>query len=263
MGTPAVDLDGIGVEIEGRTILDSVSLQVDANDFLAIIGPNGGGKTTLLRVILGLLAPSSGRVSLWGEAPERRRDAIGYVPQQVLLDPLFPITVERVVAMGRLYRKGPLSRSPFRWSRRDKEAVSRALDEVGIAHLARRQAGRLSGGELQRVLIARALSVEPKLMMLDEPTANVDASAADEIYAVLETLNRTIPIILVSHDLAAVSRHVKTIGCLNRRLHYHHSRELSQEDLTAAYGCPIDLIAHGVPHRVLDPHTEEAEATHD
>jgi zinc transport system ATP-binding protein len=258
MGKPVVELDDVWVQTDGLTILEGVSLRVGAEDLVAIIGPNGGGKTTLLRVILGLIQPTRGTVRTWGDPPAQRRNAIGYVPQQARLDPLFPITVERVVAMGRLYRTGPLRRL----MRADREAVARALETVGLAHLRGRQAGRLSGGELQRVLIARALCVEPKLMLLDEPTANVDASAADEIYRVLEALNRTVPIILVSHDLAAISRHVKSVGCLNKRLYYHDSRELTTEMIAATYGCPIDLIAHGVPHRVLGEHKEDGGAGH-
>jgi zinc transport system ATP-binding protein len=250
MSEAVVEVDDVWVRFGGHDVLEAVDLTVHEDDFIAVIGPNGGGKTTLLRVILGLIAPAKGGVRLWGEPPAKRRDAIGYVPQHARVDPTFPITVERVVMMGRLYRKGAVTRL----GTCDRDAVAGALDAVGLARLAKRHAGRLSGGEIQRVLIARALCVEPKLLLLDEPTANVDASAADEIYSVLTRLNQSIPILLVSHDLAAVSHHVKSIGCLNRRLHYHNSREITPDMVAATYGCPIDLIAHGVPHRVLGEH---------
>jgi zinc transport system ATP-binding protein len=248
--TPLLRLEDVWVRLGGQVVLEAVELELDSDAYLALIGPNGGGKSTLLKVILGLLRPERGRVRLWGEPPEAVRHRIGYVPQFASFDPLFPITVSEVVGMGRLYHR----RLGRRFTREDQRIIARCLEQVGLSHLAEKQTGSLSGGELQRVLLARALAVQPRLLLLDEPTASVDARAAEEIYALLAELNREIPIIMVSHNMEAISREVRSIACLNRRLHYHGGRELTEEMIHATYGCPVDLIAHGQPHRVLAPH---------
>lgn len=250
-GPPAVELRDVWFAYRGTPVLEAVDLVLWSGDYLGIIGPNGGGKTTLLRIVLGLLEPDRGTVRVFGRSPREARGEIGYVPQYARFDADFPIRVLEMVTMGRLGWK----RSP-RLGRADREAALAALERVEMADLAGRQIGRLSGGQLQRALIARALAVEPRLLLLDEPTASVDTRIGRTVYELLDELAREVTVVLVSHDIGVISRHVKTIGCLNRRLHYHHARELTAEMLETAYGCPVELVAHGHPHRVLGAHSE-------
>jgi len=249
----AVTLEDVWVHYNGTPVLEGVSLSVEANDFLGVIGPNGGGKTTLLKVVLGLVAPSHGRVLVLGKPPERSRNRIGYVPQYNLFDREFPISVWEVVLMGRYGRTGLMKR----YDNVDREHAREALQKVGMLEQGDRQIGSLSGGEQQRVFIARALVSEPGLLLLDEPTASVDSTMQTEFYELLEQLKQKMAIVLVSHDIGTVSIFVNKIACLNRQLFYHGSTEISAEVLEATYKCPVQMIAHGaVPHRVLKEHEE-------
>jgi zinc transport system ATP-binding protein len=249
--TEVVKLEGVWVQYNGVPILEGINLAIEQDDFLGIIGPNGGGKTTLLKVILGLISPSHGKVSVLGKPPEKSRSNIGYVPQHNLFDRDFPINVWDVVLMGR-YGKSGLFR---RYSSEDRRATQDALQTVGMLDYKDRQMGKLSGGELQRIFIARALVAEPKLLLLDEPTASVDPAMQTEFYELLEKLKKQMAIVLVSHDISAVSIYVDKLACLNRQLHYHGSKEITPEILEATYKCPVQMIAHGlVPHRVLKEH---------
>ena len=246
-----VKLEDVWVRFNGMPILEKISLSVDQADFLGIIGPNGGGKTTLLKVILGLVTPSHGSVLVLGKPPERSRINVGYVPQHNLFDRDFPISVWEVVLMGRYGRTGLVKR----YSQADRELVQTALQTVGMLDYKDRQIGKLSGGEQQRVFIARALVSDPKLLLLDEPTASVDSAMQTEFYALLERLKQRMAIVLVSHDISAVSIYVDKIACLNHQLFYHGSAEIEPEILEATYKCPVQMIAHGViPHRVLKEH---------
>jgi len=246
-----VKLEGVWVQYNGVPILEGINLAIEQDDFLGIIGPNGGGKTTLLKVILGLISPSHGKVSVLGKPPEKSRSNIGYVPQHNLFDRDFPINVWDVVLMGR-YGKSGLFR---RYSSEDRRATQDALQTVGMLDYKDRQMGKLSGGELQRIFIARALVAEPRLLLLDEPTASVDPAMQTEFYELLEKLKKQMAIVLVSHDISAVSIYVDKLACLNRQLHYHGSKEITPEILEATYKCPVQMIAHGlVPHRVLKEH---------
>jgi zinc transport system ATP-binding protein len=250
-------------------ILDHVSLEVGRRDFLAIIGPNGGGKTTLLKVMLGLLRPQSGLVlrspagaaaddAVAGGAdvsatPARRAPALGYVPQFATFDRDFPLRVREVVAMGRLGLRGPLRR----YDAADRAAVAAALARMGLAGIADRAVGLLSGGQLQRTLIARALVGEPEVLLLDEPLASVDAGYREVLVDTLRELHATMPVVVVTHDLTPFAGVVRQIACMNRRLHYHPEGRLTPEMLEEVYGCPVELITHGVPHRVLGHHAHE------
>ncbi|MFC1944312.1 metal ABC transporter ATP-binding protein [Chloroflexota bacterium] len=246
-----VRLEDIWVRYDGMPVLEGIDLSVERNDFLGIIGPNGGGKTTLLKVILGLVRPDRGRVSVLGGAPTKGRSRIGYVSQHTLFDPDFPISVWDVVLMGRCGRAGLLRR----YGSEDAGLARKALETVGMFRYREKQIGTLSGGEQQRVFIARALVAEPKLLLLDEPTASVDSAAQTGFYDLLEEIKQRMAVVLVSHDISAVSIYVDKIACLNRRLYYHGSKEISAEILEATYNCPVQMIAHGdIPHRVLKEH---------
>ncbi|MBI9050476.1 MAG: metal ABC transporter ATP-binding protein [Anaerolineaceae bacterium] len=231
-------------------VLENINLSVNQGDFIGIIGPNGGGKTTLLKVLLGILAPMRGEVTIFGQPVREGRENIGYVPQLIHFDRDFPISVWEVVRMGRLHKKGLLRH----FSSEDDEAVAAALDQVNMLALRDRCLGDLSGGQRQRVYIARALAGHPRILLLDEPTASVDPQVSGSIYELLHELNKHVSILLISHDMNAVSSYTKTIGCLNRTLHYHGSNEITEEMVQATYHCPVDLIAHGLPHRVLADH---------
>lgn len=233
-----------------NAVLEDISLSVRERDFIGIIGPNGGGKTTLIKILLGLLSPLRGEVKLFGQKPQFGRKKVGYVPQLMDCDRDFPITVWDVVQMGRLGKNRLLQ--PY--TAKDRETVERALRQVDLLDFRHRAIGDLSGGQRQRAYIARALACEPQLLILDEPTASVDSSMQTSIFTLLEQLNDFATILIISHDVGAISRHVKTVGCLNRHLHYHREKLLTAEMLEAVYHCPIDLIAHGIPHRVLETH---------
>jgi zinc transport system ATP-binding protein len=246
-----VKLEDVWVQYNGVPVLEGINLAIEQDDFLGIIGPNGGGKTTLLKVILGLISPGRGKVSVLGKPPEKSRSKIGYVPQHNLFDRDFPISIRDVVLMGR-YGKSGLFR---RYNSEDRKATQDALQTVGMLNYKDRQMGKLSGGELQRIFIARALVAEPKLLLLDEPTASVDPAMQTEFYELLEKLKMRMAIVLVSHDISAISIYVDKLACLNRQLHYHGSKEITTEILEATYKCPVQMIAHGfVPHRVLKEH---------
>ena len=253
---PALQMQNLSVYYGNTPALHNVNLTVDHGEYLGIIGPNGGGKTTLIRVILGLLAPTTGSVLGYGKPAGHTDVKIGYVPQIAPLDRRFPITAFEAVLTGRLGR----GLVPFhRYSKSDRLAASEALERVGIAQLAERRLSALSGGEFQRLLIARALAVEPKLLLLDEPTANVDAGSREKIYTLLAELSKTMTVILVTHDLLAISSQLRSLACLSGRLVYHGEPQLNTDTVRALYGCPVDLIAHGVPHRVLGDHHEEGD----
>lgn len=240
----------VWADYDSEPVLEDINFSVRELDFIGLIGPNGGGKTTLLKVLLGLLQPTQGEVRVLGQSIKQGRRHIGYVPQSVELDRDFPVNVWDVARMGRLGHRGLLQR----YTAEDDRVVAEALRSVDMLDLRDRPIGALSGGQRQRVYIARALATGPDILLLDEPMASVDPQVSTSIYELLGRLNERITILLVSHDISAISSHVKTVGCLNRRLFYHGEKQLTPEMLQAGYQCPIDLIAHGVPHRVFPAH---------
>lgn len=253
-GEYAVHIENLSVHYGHTPAIMGVCLNVSDGEYLGIIGPNGGGKSTLLKAILGLIPVSSGNISIYGGNAHKNRSLVGYVPQFALLNRKFPISLFEVVLTGHLKQ----GLSPFfKYSSKDEESVYALLERVGIESLANRQISELSGGEFQKMLIARALATNPKLLLLDEPTASVDAASRDQIYSLLAELNKNMTIILVTHDLLAVSSQVNRLACLNGQLVYHGEPELTEKVVNNLYGCPVDLIAHGVPHRVLRDHEEE------
>lgn len=228
-------IKNLTVKYEQVLALDNINLEVKEGEFLAIIGPNGGGKTTLLKAILGLIPIEKGEISIDGKGIEKNRHLIGYVPQFSLVDRKFPISVLEVVMTAILK---PGLHPFFKYSKENREVALNKLKMVGIEHLANRQIADLSGGEFQRLLIARALATEPKILFLDEPTASVDPYSKEQIYNLLNDLNKNVTIVMVTHDLHVLSKLVKSVACLNRTLTYHGNELPPEELVTHMYeGC--------------------------
>jgi zinc transport system ATP-binding protein len=252
----AVEMRDLTVTYNGHVALEDVNLEIEEGKFVGILGPNGAGKSTLLKAILGLVKPTKGKVLVFGQSPERvigKGGLVGYLPQRPLTNPTFPVTALDVVLMGR-YGKVGLLRRP---TPQDRELAMKALERVGITHLATRNIGELSGGEQQRVFIARAICVEPRLLMLDEPTVSLDACAQDELYELIAQLKEEmeLTVLMVCHDVGAISRHVDDVVCINRRVHLHQPPPLGRIGLEQTFGCSVEYLFHGeVPHRVVRSH---------
>lgn len=248
-----VQMDHVSFSYGKRKILDDISIKVPKKEFLAVIGPNGGGKTTLLKLILGLLKPDSGTIKILGERPERAVHRLGYVPQDAGNGSLFPVTVLDTVLMGCTGSRRSVAEG--------RRSALESLKKVGMEDHISVLTNELSLGQKQRVMIARALTTEPEILLLDEPTASVDLDTQKALYDTLLELNRDITVIIVSHDLFAVTSNATAVACVNRRICYHNESEIKPEMLELAYGtCPVELIAHGIPHRVLGVHSEGDES---
>lgn len=244
----AIEIKDLNVILDNQIILNNINLIINEKDFIGIIGPNGGGKTTLLKTIIGLIFPTSGNILIYGKENIINRKLLGYVPQHISFDKNFPIDVFNVVAMGLVGKtKGKNKEEIF-------NLVKNAISQVDLSGYEKKMFGQLSGGERQRVLIARALISSPLILLLDEPTANIDVKTSKGFYEFLVELNKKMTIVLISHDMGVISNYVKKIACLNKTLFYHHSKEITGEMLSEAYQCPVDLIAHGIPHRVFEEH---------
>jgi zinc transport system ATP-binding protein len=254
-----IEIQKLNFSYNSQPVLRDVDLSVSHGDFVAMIGPNGGGKTTLLKLMLGLLKADSGAVRIFDKPPQAVSHRIGYVPQDVHINKNFPISALDVVLMGKL-KPG---RGRSRYSQQDRLAAINALDQVDMKKFRDHRIGELSGGQKQRVFVARAMVTDPELLFLDEPTASIDTKGQNEFYALLKELNKTITIIVVSHDLMVISGSIKSVICVNQSLHYHGHAELTSEmiemmyDCTVDETCPVELIAHGLPHRVLHKHEHE------
>jgi zinc transport system ATP-binding protein len=252
-GTPAIHIRHLSVMFDHVPALEDISLDIQGGSYVGILGPNGAGKSTLLKVSLGLITPSQGEIRVFGESPDKLRRTgklIGYLPQRPLANPRFPVSVLDVVLMGRYGRIGPVKRP----SREDVAIARRHLDRMGILPLADRLIGELSGGEQQRVFIARALSLEPRLLVLDEPAISLDACAQDELYEMVHGFKEEmhLTVLLVSHDIGAVARHVDDVVCLNRRIHVHEPPPIGRLALESTFGCSVEYLFHGeIPHRVV------------
>ena len=255
----AIALKGVTVSFGLYKVLSDISVQFPASEMTAIIGPNGGGKTTLIKVVTGLIKADAGNIRIFNEDVRTAREKgwLGYVPQAAQFDRSFPIRVEDVILTGTL-KKHLL---PFRrFTQEDRAKASKILDQLGLYDLRKRQIGQLSGGQLQKVLIGRALVKDPKILFLDEPTASIDTQTKNQIYKLLNALTPKRTIVVVTHDMSAISSYFDTVACLNKRIHYHGSEKLTQGIIDDTYGCPVDLIAHGVPHRVFK---EDKDVYHD
>ena len=247
----AVEIKNLTVSYGDTPALNDISVDIEEKDFVGIMGPNGGGKSTLLKSILGLIPIKSGEIKIMGDSSKKAVNQIGYVPQFSNMDRSFPITVLETVLCGMLT---PGLHPFFRFSPQMKEKAMEYLKMVSLEDLYKRQISSLSGGEFQRMLLARAIASDPRLLMLDEPTAAVDPASKELIYELLGSLNEKKTIILVTHDLMTVASNVKRIICINRGLIYHGEPKLTENIVEELYNCPVDLIAHGVPHRVLGSH---------
>ena len=247
-----VEIRDLWFSFNGVPVIKEANLSVRQNDFLALLGPNGGGKTTLLKVMLGLLKPDQGTVRVFDKKPTQVVQRMGYMPQNVSFNQSFPITVLDVVLMGRLRHRGNWSG----FTRNDRIEAQRALERVEMWAHRKRRVGDLSGGQRQRAFIARALVTDPELLLLDEPTASIDTKGQTDFYDLLRELNETITIVVVSHDLSVLSSYVKCVACVNQRVFYHDAAEITEDMLEMAYHCPVELIAHGLPHRVLKTHED-------
>lgn len=244
-----LELHNVSVSYEGCEALHDVNLTIDSADFLGVIGPNGGGKTTLVKAILGAV-PYTGRIDYAPELFDGRERLIGYMPQITEFDRAFPISVEEVVLSGLQGRRG----FRHRYTKEDRAKARKLLHDTGLEGLAERPIGEISGGQMQRALLCRAIISDPRLLILDEPTNFVDNRFESELYHTLRTLNERMAILMISHDVGTITSVVKEIVCVNRHVHRHHSNVITAEQLEN-YNCPIQILTHGhVPHTVLAHH---------
>ncbi|MBG0858495.1 MAG: ABC transporter ATP-binding protein [Bacteroidales bacterium] len=242
------EMHSLSASYDNNIVLQDVNFRVGENDFIGVIGPNGGGKTTLLKIILGLIKPVKGTIVFNSDLIDRT--GIGYLPQNPTGDINYPVTVTDVILSGMMMRKKIISRMSFS----DRKRAGEVIEELGLTEVEGSSLNELSGGQLQRVYLGRAIIANPKLLLLDEPGNFVDSAFENDFYEKLKDLNNRMAILMVSHDIGIISSHVKSYACVNRGLHYHPSSEITNEQLLA-YGCPIQLITHGeVPHTVLKYH---------
>jgi zinc transport system ATP-binding protein len=242
----AVVIEDLSVLIKGKEILKNINLILEEGIFLGIVGPNGGGKTTLVRTVLGLLTPTKGTIRIFGQSPEslEGKNVFGYMPQHHNIDPNFPARAIDIVLMGR-YRFSGFLRWP---GKKDREKALEYLSIMGVEKQAYDQYSRLSGGQQQRVSIARALAEEPKMLVLDEPSTGIDVVGQEDFYHLLKGLQKRLKltILMVSHDVGTVTTYVDEIACLNITLHYHGNPvgALNEKVLSSLYGKDVDLLVH-------------------
>jgi zinc transport system ATP-binding protein len=243
LSEPVISLSDVTFSYGGEPALEHVTLSVNPCEAVCIVGPNGGGKTTLVKLVLGLLTPHRGTIRVFGLPPRDARPRIGYMPQHVQYDPQFPATALDIVLMGRLGQRGWAG--VLGWhGQADRRAAADALDQVGLADVGPRPFALLSGGQRQRVLIARALCCDPDLLLLDEPTANVDSAIEARLLELLRALNYRMTIVMVSHDLGFVSGLVERVICVNRRVVVHPTSEMTGQAIRDIYGGEVRMVRH-------------------
>ena len=254
MSNPIIQISDLYAAYEEKTVLSHVDLTVYERDFLGIIGPNGGGKTTLIKSILGLHQPQKGKIHFFKNGKEVPEINMGYLPQYNNIDKKFPISVYEVILSGLSKQKSIFQR----YSNEQHEIVRQMIIQMGLEGMDKRAIGELSGGQLQRALLGRALVSNPEVIILDEPNTYIDKRFEAKLYSLLEEINKERAIILVSHDIGTILKNVKTIACVNETVHYHPHTEVPTEWLEEHFGCPIEMLGHGTfPHRVLKYHDHE------
>ncbi len=247
-----IHIEKLAAGYDGQQVLHDVNLQIADRDFLGIIGPNGGGKTTLIKCILGLLPLQSGTIRFFRNGQPVEHITMGYLPQYSSIDRKFPISVEEMILSGLSVKKSLTSR----FTAEHREKVQAIIARMGLEGLERRSIGQLSGGQLQRALLGRAIVSDPATVILDEPSTYIDKQFEARLYELLTEINRECAIILVSHDIGTVLQNVKSIACVNETLDYHPATEVTSEWLEKNFHCPIEVLGHGaIPHRVLCEHS--------
>lgn len=241
MSDPILQFENVSFSYGYRPVLDDATFTLNKGESICVVGPNGGGKTTLLKLALGLMSPRKGQIRLLRNTPAKTRRQVGYVPQHINFDAQFPISVEEVVLMGRL---GTVSSGKC-YGKKDYKAVTHALEIMGLSKEQKIPFYALSGGQRQRVLIARALACTPQMLVLDEPTAHVDANAEKQFRSILDKLAESLTIVTVSHDLGFVSAHVKKVLCVNRKVHIHPTESLTGDFMQKLYGQEMRFVQHG------------------
>ena len=248
LSDPAIEVRDVCFSYGTQEVLHNVSFQIRRQTLVAVVGPNGGGKTTLLKLLLGALAPRFGTIRVLGAAPEEARDRVGYVPQSIPFDPRFPVSVREVVLMGRV------GKSRFgTYGRADREVARRSLERVRLETFERRSFAELSGGERQRVMIAQALAGGSELLLLDEPVANIDPEHASLMYELFQDLTSEVTVMMVSHNLGVVTGHATHVLCVNRTAGMHAIGEVASATFTEAFGGSLTTIRHDADCHVLDP----------
>lgn len=251
MKHPLIQITDLSASYDNKTVLSHINFTVYEQDFLGVIGPNGGGKTTLVKTILGLHQPDKGQIRFYRKGKETPEINMGYLPQYNSIDKKFPISVYEVVLSGLSKQKSLFKR----YSKEQHEQVRQIIARMGLEGYEDRAIGQLSGGQLQRAMLGRALVSNPEVVILDEPNTYIDKRFEAKLYELLEEINQERAIILVSHDIGTVLQNVKTIACVNETLDYHPDTEVPTEWLEEHFGCPIELLGHGhLPHRVLKCH---------
>ncbi len=240
MTNVVIDIDDVSFNYGSVPVLENISLKIHEDEFIGIIGPNASGKSTLLKLILGLLEPDKGTISKFNHDGKAQRNHIGYVPQHSTFSRDFPVTVGEVVMMGHITASSKF----FRYSRKEIELAKQVMQKLEIEEIEKRQVGELSGGQLQRVLIARALVCQPEILILDEPTANVDMRIEEDIFSLLKNYSEHMTIIVVSHDIAFISGYVNRVACLNRTLVCHNTESISGKMIEELYDAPVKMIHH-------------------
>lgn len=256
MNNPLIVLQDVAAEYDRKQVLTGVNLTVYEQDFLGIIGPNGGGKTTLIKIILGLLAPSSGELHFYKGGKPVEQIKMGYLPQYTAIDKKFPISVFEVILSGLCAQKSLCSS----FGSEHRQRVQEVVEQMGLAGLENKTVGELSGGQLQRALLGRSIVSQPDVVILDEPNTYLDKHFEGQLYTLLSEVNKRSAIILVSHDIGSILQNVKSVACVNETLDYHPDSEVPPEWIEDKMGCPIELLGHGsLPHRVLKTHHHEGE----
>ena len=254
MNNSIIKIENLSAGYDRKTVLHDINLEISEKDFLGIIGPNGGGKTTLMKVILGLLKPSEGKITFYDNGMPVEQLEIGYLPQYNSIDKKFPISIYEVILSGLNKQKSLFSR----FTKEHHERVKETISMMGLEGMENKPIGQLSGGQMQRALLGRAIVSNPKAIILDEPNTYIDKRFEARLYSLLEEINKQRAVILVSHDIGSVLQTVKSIACVYGILDYHPQSEVSAEWIEEKLQCPIELLGHGeLPHRVLKKHNHD------